>query len=117
MLFPADQTPQHPGPVPTFILPSCPRNHLSGSLLTASGVRQAVDLGMGGTPGVSQLSLENVLNMTALTPGPPQYLQVKITATEEVGGLTIVFPIRFRVLKITDLYCLSYVNFLHFLSH
>lgn len=107
MLFPADQTPQLPGPVPTFILPSCPRNHLSGTLLTASGVRQAVDLGMGGTPGVSQLSLENVLNMTALTPGPPQYLKVKITATEEVGGLTIVFPIRFRVLKITDLYCLS----------
>lgn len=28
--------------------------------------------------------------------------------------MTIVFPIRFSVLKITDLYCFSYVNFLHF---
>lgn len=119
MLFPADQTPQLPGPVPTFILPSCSCTHLSvaGSLLTAYGVRQRVDLAMGCIPGVSQQSLEKVRKMTALTPGPPLYVKVKITVMEGVGGLTTVFSFTFSVLNLTDLYCPSYVNFLHCLSH
>lgn len=60
MLFPVDHRPQLPGSVPMFILPSYPCQHLSWSA--------GHDLDAGCAPGVSQQSLENALQVTALVP-------------------------------------------------